>query len=128
MRCAATRGSRRSCARSALGGRPEPGPSAHGDHMPVRNLVFQGGGVKGIAYVGVLGALEEAGALATVTRVAGTSAGAITAALVACGATAADLSDALTHTSFSSFCDGHGGILGDADRLLQSGFGIHPGE
>lgn len=95
--------------------------------MPVRNLVFQGGGVKGIAYVGVLGALEEAGALATVTRVAGTSAGAITAALVACGASAADLSNALTHTSFRAFADGHGGVIGDADRLLAHGFGIHPG-
>jgi len=95
--------------------------------MPVRNLVFQGGGVKGIAYVGVLGALEAANTLASVTRVAGTSAGAITAALVACGATADDLSNALTHTSFGSFADGGGGVLGDADRLMRQGFGIHPG-
>lgn len=95
--------------------------------MSVRNLVFQGGGVKGIAYVGVLQALEAQGVLSTVTRVAGTSAGAITAALVACGATAADLSDALTHTSFRSFADGRGGLLGDAERMMQRGYGIHPG-
>lgn len=95
--------------------------------MPVRNLVFQGGGVKGIAYVGVLDALERAGVLATVTHVAGTSAGAITAALVACGATAADLADALTHTSFRAFADGHGGLLGGIERVLQRGFGLHPG-
>src|SRR5947208_12131217 len=96
--------------------------------MTVRNLVFQGGGVKGIAYVGVLDALERAGVLSTVTHVAGTSAGAITAALVACGATAADLADALTHTSFASFADGRGGVIGDVDRLIQSGYGIHPGQ
>src|SRR5438067_13790680 len=96
--------------------------------MTVRNLVFQGGGVKGIAYVGVLDALERAGVLATVTHVAGTSAGAITAGLVGCGATAADLADALTHTSFRSFCDGHGGVVGDVGRLVQRGYGIHPGE
>jgi NTE family protein len=95
--------------------------------MPVKNLVFQGGGVKGIAYVGVLDALERAGVLAGVTRVAGTSAGAITAALVACGATAADLSDALTHTSFRSFADGGGGFVVDVARVLEKGYGIHPG-
>lgn len=95
--------------------------------MPVRNLVFQGGGVKGIAYVGVLDALERAGVLAGVTHVAGTSAGAITAALVACGATAGDLSDALTHTSFRSFADGRGGFVVDVARVLERGYGVHPG-
>jgi len=47
------------------------------------NLVFKGGGVRGIAYAGALSILEERGILQGIKRVAGTSAGAITAMLVA---------------------------------------------
>ena len=49
---------------------------------PFRNLVFRGGGVRCFAYHGVLEVLEEEGILAQIDRVAGTSAGAATAALV----------------------------------------------
>lgn len=49
----------------------------------VTNLVFEGGGVKGVAYCGALHELDSQGILPAVTSVAGTSAGAITAALVA---------------------------------------------
>lgn len=47
-----------------------------------RNIVFKGGGVRGIAYIGALEVLEEEGILSGVQRVAGTSAGAIAALLV----------------------------------------------
>ena len=50
------------------------------------DAVFEGGGVKGIGLVGALQAFEEAGF--QWQNVAGTSAGAITAALVAVGYTA----------------------------------------
>ena len=42
-----------------------------------RNLVFEGGGVKGIAYAGAVAVLEDKGILPGIRRVAGTSAGAI---------------------------------------------------
>lgn len=48
-----------------------------------RNLVFKGGGVRGIAYLGALKYLYENGLMRSVERVAGTSAGAITATLLA---------------------------------------------
>jgi NTE family protein len=48
-----------------------------------RNLVFKGGGVRGIAYLGALKYLYERGFMAKIERVAGTSAGAITALGVA---------------------------------------------
>ena len=51
--------------------------------LPPSNLVFRGGGPKGLAFVGALAALHEEKLLQTIDRVAGTSAGAITAALVA---------------------------------------------
>ncbi|WP_432403329.1 patatin-like phospholipase family protein [Wukongibacter sp. M2B1] len=46
-----------------------------------KNLVFEGGGVLGIAYLGVLNFLNDKDTLQNITRVAGTSAGAITACL-----------------------------------------------
>jgi NTE family protein len=49
--------------------------------LPVANIVFQGGGVLGIAHLGFLRGLEEAGIRAA--GVAGTSAGAIVALLIA---------------------------------------------
>jgi NTE family protein len=48
-----------------------------------RNLVFKGGGVKGTAYLGALDCVYSKGLMRSVERVAGTSAGAITATLVA---------------------------------------------
>jgi len=52
-----------------------------------KNLVFEGGGVKGIAYAGATKVLDEKNMLNSLVRVAGTSAGAITAALLSVGAT-----------------------------------------
>src|SRR5207244_4266854 len=63
---------------------------------PAENLVFQGGGSKGLAYIGVVETLEERGDLQCVKRVAGTSAGAITATLVALGCSSTELNAFLT--------------------------------
>ncbi len=49
---------------------------------PFKNLVFRGGGMKGTAYTGALEILEQKGLLKQVERVAGSSAGAITATLI----------------------------------------------
>ena len=48
-----------------------------------RNLVFKGGGVRGIAYMGALEVLDEYRIVENIERVAGTSAGAIAATMVA---------------------------------------------
>lgn len=48
----------------------------------IKNLVFEGGGVLGIAYIGVLRYLFERGIMQNLQRVAGTSAGAVTACVV----------------------------------------------
>jgi NTE family protein len=67
------------------------------------DLVFEGGGVKGIGLAGAYAVLEERGY--TVKRVAGTSAGAITAALVAAGYSSAELDDIVLKLPFTSFED-----------------------
>lgn len=72
--------------------------------MPTANAVFKGGGVKGIALVGALAAAEELGW--KWGSVAGTSAGAITAALVAAGYTGDQLKPILFGLDFNRFKDG----------------------
>lgn len=68
------------------------------------DAVFEGGGVKGIALVGALQAFEEEGF--QWQNVAGASAGAITAALVAAGYTAAELKKVMDdRVDFSKFMD-----------------------
>ncbi|XMB85214.1 patatin-like phospholipase family protein [Mycoplasmatota bacterium WC44] len=51
----------------------------------IKNLVFEGGGVLGIAYLGVIDYLSSNKLLQNVKRVAGTSAGAITACITSLG-------------------------------------------
>ncbi|MEO1621716.1 MAG: patatin-like phospholipase family protein, partial [Cyanobacteria bacterium J06632_3] len=50
-----------------------------------KNLVFEGGGVKGAAYVGAMQTLDEYKILDDIERICGTSAGAITAVLMGLG-------------------------------------------
>src|SRR6185436_8688621 len=67
------------------------------------DLVFEGGGVKGIGLGGAFAALEEQGMKPN--NVAGTSAGAITASLVAAGYSAQELKDIVFHMPFPRFKD-----------------------
>jgi NTE family protein len=67
------------------------------------DLVFEGGGVKGIGLAGAYAALEQRGFAPQ--RVAGTSAGAITAALVAAGYSSAELDGILLELPFAEFKD-----------------------
>ncbi|QGY39062.1 patatin [Pseudodesulfovibrio cashew] len=83
------------------------------------NLCFEGGGVKGIAYAGALKVLEERGVIPDIRRVAGTSAGAISAALVALGADWEDVKDIVGGTNFRKFMDDSWGNLRDIARLVK---------
>jgi predicted acylesterase/phospholipase RssA len=57
-----------------------------GDPCPTfKNLVFAGGGGKGLVYPSVYHVLKQAGFLNDIDAVAGSSAGALTAAAIACG-------------------------------------------
>lgn len=91
------------------------------------NLVFEGGGVKGIAYCGALEILENKGILKNISRVAGTSAGAITAGLLAVGFDNNEIFTLLKNTSFSSFMDSKWGFIRDAIGLFSK-FGWYKGK
>lgn len=67
------------------------------------DLVLEGGGVKGIALVGAIEVLEQAGY--TFKRVAGTSAGAIVGSLVAAGLPASELVELLRGIDYRRFQD-----------------------
>lgn len=71
----------------------------------ISNLVFEGGGVRGIAYGGALEAMAKAGLLSSIQGVAGTSAGAITACLVALKYSALEISQIIAHLDLASFED-----------------------
>lgn len=92
-----------------------------------RNLVFEGGGVKGIAYVGAMDKLDEEGILKDIERVAGTSAGAMVAVLVGLGYTAKELGTILWDINFQNFLDDSWGFVRDTKRLLND-YGWYKGD
>jgi NTE family protein len=63
--------------------------------------IFEGGGVRGIGHVGAICALEEEGY--EWARLAGTSAGAIVATLLACGYTGKELKEIMDHLDYKKF-------------------------
>jgi len=83
------------------------------------DAVFQGGGVKGIGFVGAVTALEKAGY--RFVNLAGTSAGAIVAALLAVGYTGAEIKKEIMGLDYTEFCEGtqlvRFGTLGKAMSL-----------
>jgi NTE family protein len=90
------------------------------------DLVFEGGGVKGIGLAGAFGYLDEQGFKPQ--RVAGTSAGAITAALVAAGYSGQELQSlVLEEMKFKSFEDGGRWPVSQALELAAHK-GLHPGK
>jgi NTE family protein len=92
-----------------------------------KNLVFEGGGVKGIAYVGALEVLDREGILNDIERVAGTSAGAMVAVMVALRYSAEEVMQVLGTLDFKDFKDSSKGIVRDTIRLLKN-YGWYKGD
>jgi len=92
-----------------------------------RNLVMEGGGIRGIAYGGALLALEQAGVLAGIERVGGTSAGAIQAALLAVGYSAEEIIAVVNATPVQRLNDGRFIFFGGSHRLLKQ-YGWYRGD
>lgn len=92
-----------------------------------RNLVFEGGGVKGIAYVGAMTIMEQRGYLQNVRRVGGASAGAINALINALGYDLTEQRQILASTDFKGFMDDSFGVIRDIRRLAKD-FGWYKGD
>lgn len=93
----------------------------------IRNLVFEGGGVKGIAYVGAISVLDEEGILRDVKRVGGASAGATIAALFALGYSVKDMEIIMSELDFTRLMDGSKIKVLDYVRVLRR-FGKYKGD
>lgn len=95
--------------------------------MADADLVLEGGGVKGSSLVGAVTALADNGDPYTFHRVAGTSAGAIVAGLLASGMDAPQVKGVMDNLDFSLFEDESGflshipGVGALASLLLQEG-------
>ncbi len=93
------------------------------------DAVFEGGGVKGSALVGAVVQTEQLGY--TFSNVAGTSAGAIVAALVAVGYTGAEIKKILDELDYAAFKDlntiGKVPVLGAAYNLIVNK-GVYQGD
>ena len=84
-----------------------------------KNLVFEGGGVKGIAYTGALEVLDREGILQDIERVAGTSAGAMMAVLVGLRYSSKEMQEVLWDLNFKGFIDSSWGVLRNSHRLFK---------
>ncbi|MDQ6660326.1 MAG: patatin-like phospholipase family protein, partial [Chloroflexota bacterium] len=92
------------------------------------DAVFAGGGIRGIGHVGALMVAEQLGY--QWVNIAGTSAGAMIAALLAAGYSATELYTIMSELDYTRFTDGsHSNYLSlqDIHMLLEQG-GIHSGK
>jgi len=83
------------------------------------NLALEGGGIRGIAYGGALKELEAQHILPDIKCVAGTSAGAIQAAMLAVGYTPDEITAITFKTPIQQFNDGKFIFFGGANRLFK---------
>ena len=92
----------------------------------IQYLVFSGGGVRGAAFGGATKKLEESGMLDGIEGVAGASAGAVAATLIALRYNAGEMEATLNALDFKKFEDGSFGVLGEIVSLATLGY-MHPG-
>lgn len=95
--------------------------------MKTYSLVLEGGGIKGIAHVGALQAIDENGLYTKIKHVAGTSAGSQVATLFAAGFSQGEIKDIVENTPFKKFSDSSFGCIRDILRLFTR-FGYHKGD
>lgn len=92
--------------------------------MPIQtitHLVFQGGSIKGSAYVGALRALDEHGFdFTAIKRVAGTSAGAITALALALGCDTKRADELLLNFDFKAVLDEDSAYISTQRKVSKS--------
>jgi len=82
----------------------------------IKNLVFEGAGIRGIAYCGAVYELESRNMLQAIEKVGGTSSGAIVALTVSLGYSGDEIEDIITGTNFRKFNDGNYLFVGGINR------------
>jgi len=95
--------------------------------FPFKNIVFEGGGIKGLAYVGALQVLEEVNILQNITRVTGVSIGSLLAVLVYVGYSPAEIKVIMGEDLGTVTIDHSCGFCSLLPNLMSK-FGWNPGK
>lgn len=85
----------------------------------MENLIFAGGGIKCLAFIGALEVLDDHGHLTKIKRVIGSSAGAMVAVLVACKFTPMEIYHVISTLNFTSLLD-NSSVIRNLWRLIFS--------
>jgi NTE family protein len=96
----------------------------NGQHY--RNLVLEGGGVRGIAFTGALRVLDSFRVLEGIKNVAGTSSGSLQACMLAAGYSVAGVQEQIERLNVQEFNDGRFSILGGGIRFRKN-YGYYRG-
>ena len=99
--------------------------SSFSQQATYKNLVLEGGGVKGFAYAGAFQVLDSLGVLNGIERVGGSSVGAIQATLLAIGYKPSEMMEIAGKIPLKEFNDGF--IAGGLSRMNRR-FGFYKGE
>src|SRR4030095_8111256 len=83
----------------------------------IKNLVFEGAGVRGIAYCGAVQEMESKKMMEGIERVGGTSSGAIIALTISLGYSGKEIENIISTTKFKKFNDGSFFFIGGINRL-----------
>src|SRR6185436_9432095 len=82
----------------------------------IKNLVFEGAGVRGIAYCGAIQEMETKNLMGNVEKLGGTSSGAIVAMMLSLGYTGKDIEAFISKIKFKKFNDGGFSFIGGITR------------
>lgn len=93
---------------------------------PYKNLVMEGGGVRGLAYSGALEILEQKGVLKNIENVAGSSAGAIAGLMVALNYNSFEIDSVLQGLKIQEFNDGK--FFAGKIRRIKNEYGVFKGD
>src|SRR6187401_231918 len=93
----------------------------------IKSLVFEGAGVRGIAYCGAVQEMESKKMMDSIERVGGTSSGAIIALTISLGYSGKEIEDIISKTNFKKFNDGGFFFIGGISRLNKY-FGWYKGK
>jgi len=101
--------------------------SSNTDSIVYKNLIFEGGGLRGLVYCGAIIELEHQGVLKNIERVCGTSSGAIYAMLLALGYNSEEIKKITYNTNIRKFNDNRFLFIGGIKRL-KNNYGWYRGE
>jgi len=97
------------------------------DRPPFENLIMEGGGAKGVAYIGSLEVLENNNQMANLKRVGGSSAGGLTAIFVALGCSSSECEKYIKEMDIKKMLDATSSGKELSKKLGVSGGGIMDG-